>query len=155
MKRALAIWFLGIALVALATSDARADTRPGAAALEARLYAPCCYGGTLDTHDSDLARDLRREIEGRLAGGEESASIQADFVSRYGERVVAARSDTPIRAMGLWMVGLTLAAAVGLGFALRRWTRKPEYGAPLLAAAGVPDAFDERLDAELADLDGH
>jgi hypothetical protein len=69
--------------------------------------------------------------------------------------LVAARSDGPIRAMGLWVVGLTMAAAVGLGFALRRWTRKPENGAPLLAAAGLPDAFDQRLDDELADLDEH
>lgn len=154
MKRALAAWLFGFALVFTA-SEARADTKPGAAALEARLYAPCCYGGTLDAHDSDLARDLRKEIEGRLARGEESESIQADFVVRYGERVVAARSDGPIRAMGLWISGLTMAAAVGLGFALRRWTRKPENGAPLLAAAGLPDAFDQRLDDELADLDGH
>ena len=154
MKRALATWLFGFALVFTA-SEARADTKPGAAALEARLYAPCCYGGTLDAHDSDLARDLRKEIEGRLARGEESESIQADFVVRYGERVVAARSDGPIRAMGLWIVGLTMAAAVGLGFALRRWTRKPENGAPLLAAAGLPDAFDQRLDDELADLDAH
>ena len=154
MKRALATWLFGFALVFTA-SEARADTKPGAAALEARLYAPCCYGGTLDAHDSALARDLRKEIEGRLARGEESESIQADFVVRYGERVVAARSDGPIRAMGLWIVGLTMAAAVGLGFALRRWTRKPENGAPLLAAAGLPDAFDQRLDDELADLDAH
>lgn len=154
MKRALATWLFGFALV-FAPSEARADMKPGAAALEARLYAPCCYGGTLDTHDSDLARDLRKEIEGRLAGGEESESIQADFVVRYGERVVAARSDGPIRAMGLWIVGLTLAAAVGLGFALRRWTRKAATGAPLLATASLPDAFDQRLDDELADLDGH
>ncbi len=69
--------------------------------------------------------------------------------------MVAARSDAPIRATGLWISGLTVAAAAGLGFALRRWTRAPKNGAPLLAAAGVPDAFDERLDAELDDLDGH
>ena len=153
MTRMLSTWLLALGLVLGAFGDARAETHPGALALESRLYAPCCYGGTLDIHDSELARELRSEIEDRLARGETSEAIQADFVDRYGERVLAARSDRPIAAMTLSLAGVLLAAAAGLGFLIRRWVGR---GAPTSRRAPklTPrDDLDVRLDAELADLD--
>ncbi len=125
-------------------------TQPGAAALESRLYAPCCWGGTLDVHDSELARDLRKEIETRLARGETTETVQADFVARYGERVLAARSDRPIAAMGLFVLALVGLVGVLLAARLRRWTRPAQVPRPTSAA---PDALDARVDAELAEMD--
>ena len=124
-------------------------TKAGAVALESRLYAPCCYNGTLDTHDSELARDLRHEIEGRLAKGETSEAIQSDFVARYGERVIAASSDAPIRGMGFAVVLLMIAAAVALGAALRRWAKKT----PATVVTHERDELDDRVDAELAEIE--
>lgn len=163
VKRAL----LAVASVAVVffASNALAGTDPGAAALEARLFAPCCWNGTLDAHDSELARELRKEIEERLARGEKSDDIQADFVSRYGERILAARSQSPIRAMGLSLAGVMVLAAVGLGVVLRRWVgnaegdparvqlRRPDENAPRPEDLSKRDALDERLDAELAEID--
>jgi cytochrome c-type biogenesis protein CcmH len=143
----------------LGPAEARAAERglePGAAALESRLLAPCCYGGTLDVHESDPARELRREIEDRLARGESAEAIQADFVERYGEKVLAARSDRPIAAMGLTVAALLGALGIGLLLALRRWTSpRPRSG----RASGPParaerDDLDARIDAELAELEG-
>jgi len=145
---------LAFGLVVLASGDALAQSQPGAAALESRLNAPCCYGGTLDMHDSELARDLRKEIEERLSRGETSDAIQADFVERYGERVIAARSDRPIAAMTLSLLALMAVAAVGVGLVMKRWTRRPVAGPP--SASPVPphrDDLDDRLDAELEDMD--
>lgn len=132
-----------------------AETPAGAKALESRLYAPCCYGGTLDIHESDLARSLREEIESRLARGESSDVIQSDFVARYGDKVLAARSDLPIRAMGIGLALLAMLSAVGLVVVMRRWTRRARDEAPLssLALSGTRDELDERIDAELAELD--
>ncbi|MFO0739791.1 MAG: cytochrome c-type biogenesis protein CcmH [Labilithrix sp.] len=123
----------------------------GALALEARLNAPCCFNGTLDIHDSDLAKSLRSEIEHRLAAGETADTIQADFVARYGDRVIAARSESPIRALGLSLAALAVVAAAVLALALRRWTRRQEGPSTELPRH---DQLDERIDAELADLDG-
>lgn len=155
--------FLGrrvLATALIVTSLAAADAVPGAKALEARLYAPCCYNGTLDGHESDLARDLRAEIEHRIAAHETADAIQADFVARYGEKVVAARTDAPIRTMGLVVVALLLAAGAWLAIVLRRWTRRkgsplPEgsSGARARSPGVARDDLDRRLDAELADLD--
>ncbi len=50
--------------LALVHGSASAGTSIGPKGLEARLLAPCCYGGTLDVHDSELAHDLRKEIVG-------------------------------------------------------------------------------------------
>ena len=119
------------------------------------MYAPCCYGGTLDIHESDLARSLREEIALRLVGGETSDSIQADFVGRYGEKILAARSDSPIRAMGVAVALLAMLSGVALLVVVRRWTRRARpaeaYAAPAAGARG--DELDARIDAELADLD--
>lgn len=154
MTRILSTWLLALGLVLWAFGEARAETHPGAVALESRLYAPCCYGGTLDIHDSEVARELRSEIEERLARGETSEAIQADFVDRYGERVLAARSDRPIAAMSLSLVAVLLAAGAGLGLLMRRWVGR---GAPTSRRSPKQppprDELDVRLDAELADLD--
>ena len=46
-----------------APASASADDGPRSAkALESRLYAPCCYGGTLDIHDSPVAQELRVDV---------------------------------------------------------------------------------------------
>ena len=125
-------------------------TTSGAKALESRLWAPCCYGGTLDTHESELARSLRDEIETRLAHGDTTATIQADLVERYGDKVLAARSDAPIRQMGLVLAICAVILAATLAFLVRRWTRRS--AAPALSS-GPRDAFDDRIDAELEDVD--
>lgn len=128
-------------------------THAGAKALESRLYAPCCYNGTLDVHASELARELRVEIEQRLEKGESSEVIQADFVERYGEKVLAARSDAPIRRMGVLVVLATLIVAGFLVRALRRWRRSNDAD-PTLLGERPRDDLDGRIDDELARLDG-
>lgn len=156
MKARLFAWAVAVAFVLFLSAKASAETQPGAAALESRLYAPCCYNGTLDSHESELARELRKEISGRLAQGESADAIQADFVARYGDRVLAARSDKPIRALGLLLVGLVVASGLGLGLAFRRWLVRPGTPASAPQAPAEPrrrDALDDRLDAELAELD--
>lgn len=147
-----------IVLIALGGTS-RATTPAGAKALESRLYAPCCYNGTLDIHESELARSLREEIESRLAQGESSDVIQADFVTRYGDRVLAARSDSPLRAMGIGIAVAAILAAAGLLALVRRWTtrRVRGNGARPAAVSSRPgkkrDDLDDRIDADLAELD--
>lgn len=154
VRRVFHLLFVGAVVLSVSGTGWAAETA-GAKALEARLNAPCCYGGTLDIHESDLARSLREEIESRLARGESSDAIQADFVARYGDRVLAARSDSPIRAIGIGIVLAAISAAAGLALLLRRWTRRgrdEDLGDP--STSREPrDALDERIDAELADLD--
>ncbi len=151
---------IGLLLVVLtARSEARvADTVPGAKAFESRLYAPCCYNGTLDTHESELARELRKEIESRLDSRESLNSIHADLIARYGYKVIAARSDKPAQAVGVALLALMVLVATGLAFALRRWLRaglvaKRPTEARSASDVCEEDPLDARIRAELAELD--
>jgi cytochrome c-type biogenesis protein CcmH len=152
-------WLVGccalLALVHLCASGF-AQSLPSATAFESRLYAPCCYGGTLDIHESDLARALRAEIEARIARGETTESIQADFVSRYGSELLAARSDVPLEGMGVVVASLMLLAGCGVAYVSWRWQRPSPVATLWKVAAHQSTAVDEldaRLDDELADFD--
>ncbi|WP_437794334.1 cytochrome c-type biogenesis protein [Sorangium sp. So ce693] len=127
---------------------------PGERALAARLLAPCCWDQTLDVHESEVARDLRREIHARLRRGEAADAIEQDLVVRYGERLRAAPSSGTLGQVAL---GLMLGIAVtflGLFALLRSWRSNAAQAAPsggTLAAAR--DEYDERLDDELRERD--
>ena len=144
--------------------------RPGAAALETRLLAPCCFNGTLDTHESELAHTLRHEIEGRIASGETSEQVEADLVTRYGPKIRALPHEGALTA--LLGAAMLLAVAVGAVIALRmrRWRRSSdEHASEVAKTTGVTtgagastststsvrvrDAYDARIDAELAEIE--
>lgn len=123
---------------------------PGAARLEGRILAPCCWNQTLDIHGSEPAMELRREIRKRLVAGETSDAIEADLVRRYGERILASPPGSPIFGVGVALTAVMAAGAFGAYRVLRSW-KKP---APALPTAPAPDdaALDERLDRELEQL---
>ena len=133
---------------------------PGAARLEGRLLAPCCWNQTLDTHSSELALELRREIRSRLKAGERPDAIEASLVERYGTRIRAVPDRVPLGALaGLALVGF-LGVGGGAGYLLIRWRRravKASTGASsVVSGDSLPDAerrLDARLDAELARMD--
>ncbi len=129
-----------------------------ARALEASLLAPCCFGGTLDVHDSDISRELRSEIEQRVARGESTTAVQDDLVQRYGPQMLAMPHAGAFSAtMSTVMIAIVLGGAALL-FTMRRWRADPstaERASSERASAVAPSggvargAEDERLDAEL------
>jgi len=129
-------------------------SQPGATALEATLLAPCCYGGTLDIHDSELARSLRKEIETRVERGESTTAIEADMVERYGPRIRAMPSPGRFSATILGCMGAIVLGGVGVLLLSRRWRsaeRRIDVGIPGLALHR--DEYDDRLDAELREFE--
>ncbi|KYF83949.1 cytochrome C biogenesis protein [Sorangium cellulosum] len=128
---------------------------PGERALAARLLAPCCWDQTLDVHESEVARDLRREIRARLRRGEAADVIEQDLVARYGDRLRAAPSSGVLGkvALGL-MLGIAV-AFLGIFALLRSWRRSDAQPAPSSVAlpAAARDEYDERLDDELRGSD--
>lgn len=140
-----------VALGVLLGGSGSSSAPPSAKALEAMLLAPCCFGGTLDVHDSEISRELRAEIESRVARGESTVSVEADLVSRYGPQMRAMPNPNAFSttvAMAMATIG---AAGIALLVLMRRWRRSEGVGAH--AHARDRDADDERLDAELEALD--
>lgn len=143
----------GALLLAALPASPAYGSPPGAKALEASLLSPCCYQGTLDVHDSELARELRKEIEGRVARGESTDAIEADLVARYGPEIVAMPSPRAFSATTVAAMGAIVLAGLGMGLMVRRWRRaEPPRTAPPAAGEATRDAYDERLDEELRDL---
>jgi cytochrome c-type biogenesis protein CcmH len=156
-KTALSIAGIVIALLQagpLASVFAQASNiEVDARALEERLHAPCCRQQLLEGHDSEIARELRREIRRRLGQGESAAALEIDLVARYGESIVAVPLEGDPRAVLslVLLAGLsvTAAALVALG---SRWVRRASLSttAPSTSAvARSDDALDARLEAEL------
>lgn len=154
-KLTLAVVLVALGAVVALTAGTWSSSRASAAsatALEGALLAPCCWGGTLATHDSPVATELRQEIEGRSARGDTTADIEADLVRRYGDRIRA------MPQMGSFSNALVIALDAGilalaaLVLAAARWRRRPE-GDSNAPAAAPRDGYDARIDEELAELD--
>jgi cytochrome c-type biogenesis protein CcmH len=128
---------------------------PGASAIEGRLMAPCCWTQTIDIHDSPISLSMRHEIRRRLRNGESPEVIQASFVERYGPKIMAVQEGSQLKnvfiGLSVVMGGAGVAAAMMIG----RWRKQsaPKDGAKKDAAEPKRDQWDEKLDAELKELD--
>lgn len=128
---------------------------PGAAYLEARLRAPCCWNQTLDTHRSETSDALRREIRARLESGESKEAIEAAMVARYGERILSTPRDSPLVTYALALAGCVVVAGAAAGSMVARWRRRgAERGPapPPRDEASARAALDARIDRELDEL---
>jgi cytochrome c-type biogenesis protein CcmH len=155
---------LGPALGAGAQDEPRADDVEATAhALEQRLRAPCCWNQTLDVHSSEVSQELRGEIRTRLRRGETPEEIEADMVSRYGERILAVPPDNPLGTFALVALLLAFGAGAAVVFMGMRWRKRggggdgPSKGGDGGKGSGSDkkekdqDEWDARLDAELKD----
>ena len=128
---------------------------PGASAIEGRLMAPCCWTQTIDIHGSPVSLSMRHEIRRRLRNGESAEAIQASFVERYGAKILAVQEGSQLKnvfiALSVVMGGAGVAAAMMIG----RWRKQNSSKAGSKNDAKEPkrDQWDEKLDAELKNLD--
>jgi cytochrome c-type biogenesis protein CcmH len=138
--------------------------------IETMLIAPCCWAEQVSLHHSEAAEQVKREIRTMLAAGMVRQQVLDAFVERYGVRILA---EPPDRGFGRilyhapWIVGL--GSVVGLAFVIRRVTRRrgvketteEDVQPDAAEVAIVPDrggdapddAYTQRLDDELRDLD--
>ncbi len=70
-------------------------------AIAQKLYCPVCENITLDTCGTAACADWREEIRLQLEAGRNEEQIVADFVQRFGDRVVGTPQDATLRALSL------------------------------------------------------
>jgi len=70
-----------------ATSDTSQAKR--IRAIEDSLLSPCCYGGSVSTHMSGVAEQMREEISQMVAAGKSNQEIREFYVRQYGQQVLA------------------------------------------------------------------
>ena len=128
---------------------------PGASAIEGRLMAPCCWTQTIDIHDSEIALSMRHEIRRRLRNGESADAIQASFVERYGPKIMAVQANSQLKNVFIGLSVVMGGAGVGAAMMIGRWRKQSGKRLPEKKQGDEPsrDKWDEKLDAELKDLD--
>ncbi len=77
-----------------------------------KLYCPVCENITLDTCETAACEDWRNEIHLQLEAGRTEDQIVADFVQRFGDRVVGTPQDSVLRALALVTPWIIIAAVL-------------------------------------------
>jgi len=124
--------------------------------IEAMVIAPCCWSQQVSVHQSPAADEMRKDIRKQLVEGRTRQQILDGFVAQFGERILA---EPPARGFKRTLyvlpVLLLVLSGVVLSFVVKRMARQPALaGHPAeLPAADARDAYGEKLNDELRDLD--
>ncbi len=122
-------------------------------AVAARMYCPSCQGVPLDDCGTQVCAEWREEIRQRLESGLTEEQIIAEFVTRYGERIVGTPQDPLLRAFSLvtpYIIGAVV-LLIGAWTMLRWWNnRRPplDLGLPP-AQSATDDDYRARLEKDL------
>jgi cytochrome c-type biogenesis protein CcmH len=149
-----------VVLLAVAAPALASEERPTLRELEGELMCPTC-ATPLDQSDSPIARRMKDFIAARIEAGATKSEIKDELVAQFGQAVLAAppKDGFNLLAWVLPLAGL-LAAALILGIAAWRWTRRRDA---LEEPAGLPSSngrvpldpeLELRLDEALARYDG-
>ncbi len=120
------------------------------------MYCPVCESEPLDTCATQACADWRAEIRAQLEAGRTEQQIYADFVARYGERVLAQPSSSGLNLI-LWLgIPLGLIAGGYLFYAYLRRIRQPAASIDAAQSAPKPaelseDVYMRRVEAELSE----
>jgi cytochrome c-type biogenesis protein CcmH len=134
-----------------------AEPRTSIADIEDEVMCPIC-GVTLELAiDAPQAQQERAFIRELIAQGLTKEEIKDRLVDEFGSEVLAVPEAEGFD-LAAWLVpGLAiLAAAVGIGFGLRRWRKAGGRGDGGSAEPGedrLSDEDEKRLDADLARYD--
>lgn len=150
---------LGLAIAAFAAvgsagaQDTPVVTDNDVNAIAKTLYCPVCENIPLDTCPTAACDDWRYEIRLMLEDGFTSDEIKADFVRRFGDRVVGTPYDPVLRALSFLIPVLAAVGVVALVVYLTvRARRTPaHHRLDTVQAAASQDglSLQERLRAEI------
>ena len=133
-------------------NDKPQGVKDSARVIESRLRAPCCWTQTIDVHDSEVSRELHREIVARLEAGESGGQIENVLVGRYGARLRAVPAGSPLYDVALGVAFVVALAALALFVTARRWRLRSRGLREVSGRDGELDEYDERLRRELEEL---
>lgn len=118
--------------------------------VERELIAPCCWSQTVAEHRSEASEQMRREIRDMIQKGLSHRQIIDFYVSKFGERILAAPRPRGFNLAAYILPGLGIVAGAGIvALLLRRW-RAPLSPAPPPEGRADADYLD-RIERELKD----
>jgi cytochrome c-type biogenesis protein CcmH len=141
------------AALVLAAPALASDAHPTLAELEGEVMCPICKT-TLDQSNSAAAARIKAFIVRRIRAGDSKSEIERRLVADFGPAILA---QPPKRGFDLlaWVLPIAgiLAAAVAVGVAAWRWTRRREPEPALVGVGPVDPELERRLDDELRRFD--
>ncbi len=101
------------------------------------------------------ADEARAEIRAKIARGETAEQIIAEYQAVWGSESLAIPPNSgAMRAIYAVPIVAIFGGAIGLGFTIMRWRGRSNANAPdATKGPATRDAYDEKLDRELEDLD--
>jgi cytochrome c-type biogenesis protein CcmH len=137
---------LVVVVLAITFARSRPSNSPSARAarLASELRCPTCESESVANSQSLAAVSIRADIKRRIAAGESDGEIRAAEVAHYTQYVLLLPEGHGI-GLVVWILPLLVlfVGAVGLGFALRRWSRQPRLAATDADEAVVARAREE------------
>ena len=126
----------------LAQDTGREATADEVNAVAEQLFCPVCENIPLDTCGTAACADWRNEIKLQLESGMTPDQIIADFVRRFGDRVVGVPQDPALNALTMVTVVVLIGAALlgGLYFVLRNRRSGAQAAPAPVVPADVPPA---------------
>lgn len=151
-----AIGLLFVGLAALASGLAQADPvlqdprlEEQALKLERQLMSPCCYGGTVAEHGSQIAMQIRRDIRERLRQGMTPDQISDLYVARYGKRILAAPPAQGFHVLAYVLPPLFLIGGLLILLMVLKRLRNPAQPLDQSPSEPVTSELVERVEREL------
>jgi cytochrome c-type biogenesis protein CcmH len=147
---------IGLCLYAVSIVSAQAQPTPTVTddqvnLIASKLYCPVCENITLDTCGTAACADWRAEIRLQLEAGRSEDQIIADFVQRFGDRVVGTPQDGVLRALSLvtpWILIAGVLVILGRMFISRR-RGTPEAALASAADTGTVQKYHDLLEQDL------
>jgi cytochrome c-type biogenesis protein CcmH len=107
--------------------------------IQDRFMAPCCWQESVAVHRSEIAGQMREEIDRMVAEGKSEDQIVDVYVARYGERILREPRGNKRIWLTLIPVVLILVAGAWLVWFIRRQRQVPASGSPVAELPAVPD----------------
>ena len=120
-KRVLAVLLV---LSSAAVAELTTGQKARAVALQKSLLAPCCWAEPVATHRSELALEMRAEINRMVGEGKSDREILDHYRARYGMRILVEPEGERSFWMHLVPPIAILAGAAWVVFLIHRWVRR-------------------------------
>jgi cytochrome c-type biogenesis protein CcmH len=151
------IWrFLAVvaaALVLAAPAAACAHPQTSLSFLEGQVMCPVCHT-TLDMSNAPAAEQIKGYIARKIAACWTAQRIEDALVAQYGPAILAEPPHSGFDLLAWWLpiVGV-LGGGIVLAFGVWRWSRGRDDEPPAVAASGLDDETERKIDELLAGLD--
>lgn len=128
--------------------------------IKSDVMAPCCWHGTVDSHNSPIANKIANQIDHMVEEGKTRDQILDSISKEYGERIIASPRTN---GNGVLYYAIPAMVVLASGFGLYRWVKRttrtgvaaaatssaPEPKAPAPNANAYSDAVNQQFEEQL------